>query len=383
VLPAGRNIPDDLDNFSPRGGFVWSLDAKSLLRGGGGLFYARTPSLLFSTAHTDTGIYPRFGSAIVTPGETGFVPLGDPIDNEKPPPGLIPALSHFDPAFEDPRTLRVNLGYERELGRDFAVSVDFLHARADSLMSNFDANVAPPALDPYGRPVYAGERIDPAYGPILVRASPARSDYVALTAGLRRRLRDGIQFQAHYTWSRDRSNDDNERAGTLTLSNPADPDYDWGRSRRDIPHRLVASGVLELPFDLVTSGILTAQSGSPYTALDPAVGYSNHPGFAIGPYGAQTRAVVAGALVPVNEERNRPWTTLDLRVTKRLHVGRSEVEALFEIFNLLNTAAFRVGDADQQEVLLDDGVTPNPEFGLASALVGAQRQAQLGLRIVF
>ena len=25
----------------------------------------------------------------------------------------------------------------------------------------------------------------------------------------------------------------------------------------------------------------------------------------------------------------------------------------------------------------------NPEFGLASALVGAQRQAQLGLRIVF
>ena len=70
MLPAGRSIPDDRDNFSPRGGFVWSLDAKSLLRGGGGLFYTRTPSPLFSTAHTDTGIYPRFGSAIVTPGET-------------------------------------------------------------------------------------------------------------------------------------------------------------------------------------------------------------------------------------------------------------------------------------------------------------------------
>ena len=39
--------------------------------------------------------------------------------------------------------------------------------------------------------------------------------------------------------------------------------------------------------------------------------------------------------------------------------------------------------ADRQEVLLGDGVTSNPEFGLASALVGAQRQAQLGLRIVF
>ena len=383
VLPAGRNIPDDLDNFSPRGGFVWSLDERNIVRGGGGLFYARTPSLLFSTAHTDTGIYPRFGSALVTPGETGFVPLGAPIDNENPPPGLIPALSHFDPGFEDPRTLRVNLGYERELGRDFALSLDFLHARADALMSNFDANVPPPARDAYGRPVYSGERIEPAYGPILVRASPARSDYVALTAALRRRLRDGVQFQAHYTWSRDRSNDDNERAGSLTLSNPADPDYDWGLSRRDTPHRLVASGIFELPLDVAASGILTAQSGAPYTALDPAVGYGNHPGFAVGPYGAQTRAVVGGQLVPVNGERNRPWTTLDLRVTKRLPLGRAQVEALFEIFNLLNTAAFRVGDADQQEVFLVDGVTPNPEFGLASALVGGQRQAQLGLRVVF
>ena len=242
-------------------------------------------------------------------------------------------------------------------------------------MSNFDANVPPPASDAYGRPVYSGERINGAYGPILVRAWLARSDYVALTAALRRRLRDGVQFQAHYTWSRDRSNDDNERAGSLTLTVPADPDYDWGRSRRDIPHRLVASGVFELPFDVVASGILTAQSGTPYTAVDPAVGYSNHPGFAVGPYGAQTRAVVGRQLVPVNGERNRPWTTLDLRVTKRLHRGRAQVEALFEIFNLLNTAAFRVGDPDQQEVFLDDGVTPNPEFGLASALVGAQRQA--------
>ena len=46
-------------------------------------------------------------------------------------------------------------------------------------------------------------------------------------------------------------------------------------------------------------------------------------------------------------------------------------------------AAFRVGDVDQQEVFLDDGVTPNPEFGLAGAVVGARRQAQLALRILF
>ena len=250
-------------------------------------------------------------------------------------------------------------------------------------MSNFDANVPAPVRDRFGRPVYSGQRIDPAYGPILVRASPARSDYLALTAALRRRFGGGVQFQAHYTWSRDRSNDDNERSGSLTLTDPTDPDYDWGLSIRDVPHRFVASGVFFLPFDVTASGIFTAQSGAPFTALDPAVGFHNHPGFAVGPHGAQARAVVGGRLTAVNGERNAPWTNLDLRLTRRFRAGGAELEALFEVFNLLNTGAFRVGHADQQEVYGTDGVTPNPEFGLASVLVGAPRQAQLGLRVIF
>ena len=127
----------------------------------------------------------------------------------------------------------------------------------------------------------------------------------------------------------------------------------------------MASGVFSLPFDITASGIFTAQSGSPYTALDPAVGFHNHPGFAVGPHGAQTRAVVDGALAPVNSERNAPWTNLDLRVTRRFRLGGTRVEGLFEVFNLLNTGTFRVGHADQQEVFEQDGATPNPEFGLA------------------
>ena len=85
----------------------------------------------------------------------------------------------------------------------------------------------------------------------------------------------------------------------------------------------------------------------------------------------------------MNGERNAPWTNLDLRLTRRFQLGGARVEALFEVFNLLNTGAFRVGHADQQEVFQNDGVTPNPEFGLAGVLAGAPRQAQLGLRVAF
>ena len=70
-------------------------------------------------------------------------------------------------------------------------------------------------------------------------------------------------------------------------------------------------------------------------------------------------------------------------MTRRFQLRGTRVEGLFEVFNLLNTGAFRVGQTDQQEVFEHDGVTLNPEFGLASVLVGAPRQAQLGLRIVF
>ena len=79
----------------------------------------------------------------------------------------------------------------------------------------------------------------------------------------------------------------------------------------------------------------------------------------------------------------RDNTNNDLRVTRRFQISGTRVEALFEVFNLLNTGAFRVGHADQQEVFEHDGVTPNPEFGLASVLVGTPRQAQLGLRVAF
>ena len=196
VLSDGTSIPDDLDNISPRAGFVYSLDSESIVRGGAGIFYGRTPTLLFFSAYSDTGVFPRYGNAIVSPGQTGYVPLGAGIDNANPPAGLIPSLSYVHPDFEDPRTTRFNLGYEREIAGDLAASLDFVYAQGDLLASNVDANVPAPSRDAHGRPVYSGERIDPNYGTILVRDALARSDYVALTAALRRRFRDGIQFQA-------------------------------------------------------------------------------------------------------------------------------------------------------------------------------------------
>ena len=50
-------------------------------------------------------------------------------------------------------------------------------------------------------------------------------------------------------------------------------------------------------------------------------------------------------------------------------------------FDTFNTATFRVSGSDQRGPTRSDG-GPNSEFGLGAARVGAQWQAQLGLRVV-
>jgi len=113
IFPQGRDIPDDTNNFGPRIGFAWTPEGEtnSVVRGGVGIFFGRTPTLLFASQVQENGLYPNFGRITVRPGDVGFVPLGTPVDNENPPPTTIPSTSYLDPNFKDQETVRYNLGY--------------------------------------------------------------------------------------------------------------------------------------------------------------------------------------------------------------------------------------------------------------------------------
>ncbi len=84
--------------------------------------------------------------------------------------------------------------------------------------------------------------------------------------GVRKRMSDGFQFQAHYTWSRDKDTDTNERSATgLTMTNGAILASTTGSpSATSAPFRRQRRGRAAVEFQL--SGILTLQSGPPFTA---------------------------------------------------------------------------------------------------------------------
>ena len=96
VFDFARSIPDD-DHISPRLGFTYQLDdeGRAVVRGGYGVFYGRTPTLLFASQVQENGIFPNYGRVTVSPGQVGFVPLGTPIDNENPPRETIPEIRFF------------------------------------------------------------------------------------------------------------------------------------------------------------------------------------------------------------------------------------------------------------------------------------------------
>lgn len=383
LLPEGRSIPDDTNNWAPRVGFAYSLDedGSQILRGGIGIFYGRTPSLLFASQVQENGLFPNFGRRFVGPGDVGFVPLGSPINNENPPPDIIPSTSFVNPNFEDQETLRINFGYERQLASDWSASVDALYAEGDNLQSNIELNRTLIGLDSFGRPMWSGTRPNPAIDQIFVRESIGESEYTAITLKVNKRFSGRYMVQAHYTWSEDKDTDSNERSATnVTVTNPNDPRFDFGPSDRDVENRIVISGLVVLPFEIKLSGIFEYRSGTPYSAVDQYLERSYCPS-GIGNECPDIYAVVNGQLTGRNQFRNDSVTNLDLRLSKFFKVGKYEIDLYGEVFNLFDENTFTVDFGQQQANF--SATTTNAEFGIPDDLITDPREYQIGVRISF
>jgi hypothetical protein len=394
----------DRNNFAPRFGFSYGFDEKTVLRGGYGIFFGRTPAIMLGTSHSQNGIQVT-GVSLNCTLVPNPCPIYPNIFSAAPTAGGVnPSLYLFARDYAQPYVQQGRLGVERELFANTSLSVNYLYFRGVHVGRTRDINLGTPVAttltDPSGQTFtvlrHPVARPIPGFARISLFESTADSRYNALALEVKRRFTRGFQFIAAYTLS---DTSDNRPDQTMVvvgaddakgLMNNLDINADWGRSDLDIRHRFVFSPVYEIGrvnsdsgfarevlSNWTFSGIITLQSGFAYSALISADANRD---------GNPSTDRVPGT-------RRNGFTTpniyiFDARVTKTFKfTEKYSLSLLGEAFNLFNRSNIatvntgRYGLASSSATALTNPAVSTP-FGGARTFLG-ERQIQLGVRFKF
>jgi hypothetical protein len=205
------------------GGANWT----SVLRGGFGIFYDLGSGSLGGAS----SYFPYF--AIKEFSDTAF-PLSPqnaapPAITTNPP---VTTLVVAEPNLKLPRTYQWNGALEQSLGGSQSLSVTYIGALGRDLLRV--TNIVDP---------------NPNFGFVNITSNSATSDYQALQLKFERRLSQGLQALASYTWSHsiDISSTDAFANYLNTPSSVANPNIDRGNSDFDVRHAFTAGVTYSLP----------------------------------------------------------------------------------------------------------------------------------------
>ena len=390
-------INPDKNNFALRFGFAYKLgeDGKTVVRGGAGNYYGRTPSILTGTAFTQNGIQ------VQTYTLTSNLPTYPNVLAAPPALNRTPDIFAFAPDYVQPLTYQWSLNLERQLGRDYSVTLGYLGVRGSHLSRTRDINLQPATwlTGTYadGTPAaylrHPG-RINPAFGRISLFDSGADSIYHGGFLQLTKRFAQNFQVETSYTFSKvidSKPDFTSVVVGTDDSKNAQDtltPNQERGRGNTDINHRFVFSGVWDIDYakslkNVVVRNLLrgyqlsiisTLQSGRPLTAT---VGGD--------PNGDANTSTDRPPFVGRNTYTGPNYLTADLRVTRdiRLTEGRAKLRLMFEAFNLTNRANYNsITTAKYSFSSATKVFTPNATF-LAPTTTYDPRILQLAAKITF
>jgi outer membrane receptor for ferrienterochelin and colicin len=372
-FPSDGTIPSDYRMWQPRLAVTIDAlgDSSTVLRGTGGLYYSRVPGLVLASSRSTNGSIGQtlFRNSALTnvlgpvPAYTELIPeseTGDP---------FRPDVFVFDKDFRNPRTTAFSLSVERKLSSGLSTDIIFNYAKTDFLTRFANRNDSL-----LGSPWGMGLGTDGSNGinALTVVESSARSKYWGVTLGLRKDLSDDVAFQLNYTYSQDRSDDDNERDPfSLRYAKITDLDAEWSRSDRDQSHRLNAWLLALLPGDIALNARYSFRSAQPKSIS------FNGPGCASGcdAETPQDRINPDGSVTQRNLGRkDNAFSSLDLRLSREFHTGKIVVEPVLEAFNLFNSRNLRSPEVTNLIFNFD---------GTVQSGAGDPLQVQLGVRAKF
>jgi hypothetical protein len=429
--PQTGSIPQRNKNFAPRVNLSYSLDDRTVIRVGYGLFYARMHGNLMDTLFLGNGKYQTAIS--INTSQAGSPVFPNILSSGSGLPGGTIALQFADPkGFRAPYSQQGTLAIEHQFTHDIAMTASYIWSRGIAMFTQRDLNLGNP-VGPYtytiqdaaGNNVGAystmvnviGNRVDPRYSSIIQVENGGQSWYNALAIQMVKRMSHGLSAQVNYTWSH-AIDDANQQGASYNIAGTANHAtingnyaFDKGSSSLDQRHRFVLNWLWRPTFTTSTSGfakffvngwelsaITTLASAHPVTAQMSSASTSAN-GVFQGVTLASTSINGQGGwfrvpFLPVGGIDIDRTYNVDARITRAIPISeRVRATLNFEAFNAFNTihntgvqtSAYTVSSGGILKPVLTNGVSHVGDGNASQGFPDGTnaRRAQVGLRFTF
>jgi hypothetical protein len=399
------------NNWAPRAGLAYQLFRNTVIRVGGGMFYAEADAAGASGRPVSD---PPFRTTYNPPAGDGIHPTftfasGFPATAENPAffNQSTSSLISFNPDEKAPVVYKWSADVQQEIGK-FLLDVGYVGTKGTDLAVAYNINQA------YAGPGTAASRFPfQGFNTITYQDSMGNSTYNSLQLRVQRRYSNGISLLMSFTWSKSIDLGSGSLVADLTFRNVDNVGWERAVSSGSVPHRFVTSYTYTLPVghgkrfspgnrllggvigDWQLNGITTIRDGQPFT---PVLNVSS------ANTGAARPNRIAGGALPADKRSVNDWFDLtaftaatqynygnsgrdivygpgavnfDWSILKRFFVPKlgetGQVQLRFEAFNIFNHPQFG---------------TPNANLSVAQAgsittLTTGMRVLQAGLKVVF
>jgi hypothetical protein len=359
--------PNDSDNIQPRLGFALSLNDRTVVRGGSGLYYgdALGNDSNFATGNTQIAViqYNNDNRPDFAANPTNGQPLptydqalrqfcsSNPVAFGEwrargftgTAPCLLRAVQEFTAPHEYirlPRSWQTSLGVQRQMGDTLAVTADYVYSQGrdeKDVLDNINLAFDPATGANY--PVSDRARLPfPDWGVLSMNTHLGRSSYHALQTSFTRRFSGRWQASGTYTLAGLWNAEARPFSGLepVPFETAADLGGEWGPSADDQRHRAVLNGIWQVGRGFQVSGLHFFAAGIRLATN----------------YGGDLRATGAafsgrlrpdGTIVPRNSLFAPAQNRTDLRVQQRVPLGRASIDAIAEVFNVFNRPNYGIG----------------------------------------
>jgi len=304
LLDAKLQIVDSLtdpdrNNFAPRIGFAYSpkfakfLDGKFVIRGGGGIYYNRTPNVLLTNTRLNPPFFARRGVCCFA-GDGVQYTLGSTNSPFSFPPNTrlvqgIDAASGSvlggnaevwgtDRNLKNAGVYRYSLGLQYELPYQIIAGVEYEGSQSRNLARLINLNF-------FYTPRFSTSSTTGGFAPVFYVRSDVNASYNGMNVRAERRFAQGFQLTLNYRFAKSLDQLSFEGPGFVTNQTyPLDQRQEKGPSDFDVRHSLVVAGIYELPFfrnnkngwlyktfgGVEINGIVTRHTGYPFSVFQGA-----------------------------------------------------------------------------------------------------------------